>query len=250
MTMTPDVDAPASPGPSWARGAAGSGVIAGVVGSSVLAGGYYLKYAAALPRFEWLPWSLSIVSFGLLSGLFIAVSICGGIVLARRRAALGVSGVRSNDIFGAAVGAVVGGLFPCLIGVVGYGSLTLPYAGTDLASATVFVTAMLLGGLCSLPAATERDYDGPRWRALALGFLAAALVVIPFGLTIAGAFTAELTLPVIREILYTIGGASVDHSHVVLGLFAGALSVLLGALFGSIIGVTTRLAALLRRVAG
>ncbi len=250
MTTTRDVDTAAPSASSWARSAARSGLLAGAAGSSVLAGGYYLKYAAILPRFEWLPWSLSILGFGLLSGLFISLAICGGVVLTRRRAAAGAPGIRGNDIVGASVGAVLGGLFPCLIGVVGYGSLSLPYAGTDLASATVFVTAMLLAGLCSLPEATERDYDGPRGRALALGFLAAALVVIPFGLTIAGIFTAELTLPVIREILYTIGGAAVDQSQLVLGLFAAALSVAIGALFGSIIGATTRLAALLRRVAG
>ena len=236
----------ALPRSNWIPSALLAGVSAGAAGSLVIALGYYLRYPTLFEPELWLPWSAAIIAFGLVSGGLLALSICGGIVRARRRAARGETGWRASDILGASIGAVVGGVFPSVVGVVGYGSMSLPYAGTDVASMAVFVCFMLLAGLGSLPSSLGERDAGPRGPALAASALAACLVVIPFGLTIAGLVTSELPLPVIRDIVDALGGAGTRQTAFGLGAFALVMTAALGVFVGSFIALTARLATLLR----
>ena len=139
-------------------------------------------------------------------------------------------------------------MFPFLVGVVGYGSINLPYAGTGLAAASSFVTLMLLATLCSLPSCNEQEFAGTTRRALACSALASFLIVIPFGLTIAGIISTELPLPVIRRMLYSLSPSGPAEMLMALGLFAAGSSAVLGAFGGLVVGCATRLATLLRRV--
>ncbi|MCA9691445.1 MAG: hypothetical protein KC636_17710 [Myxococcales bacterium] len=234
------------PSTSWLRSALAAGVTAGTAGALVLALGFYVQFPDVLAEHLWLPWSTAIVVFGVLSGATLGAAICGGMVAAQRLAARGAPGWLANDLVGAGVGAGVGGLLPSAVGVVGYGSLTLPYAGTGLLSMSVFTTFLLLAGLCSLPASTGQASRGSPRRAAACALLAAGLVVIPFGLTIAGIIAAALPLPVIRQLIRALGGAHATDSLLLLSLFAALLSLLLGAFVGPFIALSRRLTGILQ----
>jgi len=222
----------------WARAALAAGLAAGALGSLAIALGYYARFPDRPPLGTWSLSAASVAVAGPLSGAALGLSICGGIVLARRR------GGRAR-LLGAAGGGAVGAILPSLIGVVGYGSLSAPYAGTDLAAFGVLVAAVLLGALLSLPAATGRVSELSRGATLACSALGSALVILPFGLAVAGIVAAVLPLATIRELLRLLGGASFD-APLVLGALALGLAAVFGALVGAFIGLTSDLAALLR----
>jgi hypothetical protein len=232
----------ASPPLPWFAVALRAGLVAGLLGSAALALGYSLMHPDVPPFHSWPVSVASILLSGALSGASLGLAICGGMVVARRRGGRAV-----HEVFGAAGGAVVGGLLPSAIGVLGFGSLSTPYIGTDLAAAGVLVAALILGTLLSLPAATGRVSTVSRGATLACSALASALVIIPFGLTIAGLTAAELPLPVIRKLLRLFHAASGGDFSLVLGAFSAALAVVFGAIVGAAIGIASNLAALLRQ---
>lgn len=233
----------AAPVPSplpWASVAARAGLVAGALGSACLALGYYLANPH-IPSFHSWPVSIAaIVLGGALSGVSLGLAICGAIVVARRRGGRAV-----HEALAAAGGGVLGSLVPSAIGVLGFGSLSTPYIGTDIAAIGVLVAGLLLGALLSLPAATGRPLEVSRRAALVCSLLAGVLVIIPFGATIAGIVVAVLPFAVIRDIFDGLRGAIADSS-MVLALLSLAAAVIFGALFGAFIGLAGNLAALLR----
>lgn len=134
--MSPAV--PVAPPLPWVRAALCAGLIAGVLGSAALALGYALVNPEVPPFHSWPASVAAILLSGMVSGATLGVTISGGMVVARRR-----GGGTVREVFGAAGGAVVGGLVPSAIGVLGFGSLSTPYIGTDLAAVGVLVAALI-----------------------------------------------------------------------------------------------------------
>ncbi len=204
--------------------------------------GYYLKFPGDPPLCgTWLVSLPTIVLAGTISGLSIGVSIAGGIVLSRRK-----WGTRTAPIIGASLGAVVGGILPSAIGVLGFGSLNEPYAGTGLAATTVFIAALLLGTLLSLPGATGQTTPISGRASLGCSALASILVVVPFGLTVSGIVTTALPMEGIWHLQSLIeqtlgGGVLFVQSVLALGL-----TLLAGIVVGTFIGLTAELATILR----
>lgn len=218
-----------------------AGLVAGVLGSAALALGYYLEYPVRPPIHSWPVSITSILLAGALSGITLGLGICGGMVVAGRRGGRAVL-----EVFGAAAGGVVGSLLPSGFGVLGFGSLSKPYIGTGIAAFGVLVAALLLGTLLSLPAATGRVRAVSCGATLTCSLLASALVIIPFGVTIAGIVATAMPLPVIRQILTVFCDVS-DDPAIALGALTLGLAVVFGALVGAFIGLASNLAALLRQ---
>lgn len=226
---------------SWIPVALRGGVVAGLLGSTALALGYFLAHPDVPALHSWPVTVTAILLSGALSGASLALAVCGGMEVARRR-----GGGAMQEVFGAAGGGVVGGLLPSAIGVLGFGSLSSPYIGTDVAAVGVLVAALLLGTLLSLPAATGRASEISRGAALGCSALASVLVIVPFGVTLAGIVASELPFPVIRQILRVLRGAGADYTFAAVALTIG-LAVVFGAIFGAFIGIAGNLAALLRQ---
>jgi len=233
--------APVSSPSPWAPVALRAGLVAGALGSACLALGYAMANPQVPPFHSWPVSVAAILLGGALSGASLGLAICGGMVVARRR-----GGRAAHEAFGAAAGGVVGSLVPSGIGVLGFGSLSTPYIGTDIAAIGVLVAGLLLGALLSLPAATGRAPDASRRAALVCSALASALVIVPSGLTISGIVVAVLPFPVIRQIFDFLHDAVADSSMTLAMISVGA-AVVFGALFGAFIGLATTLAALLRK---
>lgn len=233
--------APACPSTSWSRVALRAGLVAGLLGSATLVLGYVSAFPKVPPLHSWPVSVAAILLSGALSGVSLALAIGGGMVIARRR-----GGRVVHEVLAAAGGGAVGSLLPSGIGVLGFGTLPSPYIGTDVAAAGVIVAALSLGALLSLPAATGRASAVSRGATLVCSALASALVIIPFGGTIAGIVAAALTVPVLRQILRVLHGVC-DDSTIVLGVFSVGLAVIFGALVGASIGLVGNLAALLRK---
>lgn len=227
--------------PSWTPVALRGGVVAGLLGSTALALGYFLAHPDVPALHSWAVTVTAILVSGALSGASLGLAVCGGMALARRR-----GGGAVQEVLGAAAGGVVGSLLPSAIGVLGFGSLSTPYIGTDVAAVGVILAALLLGTLLSLPAATGRASELSRGRALGCSALASVLVIVPFGVTLAGIVVSELPFPVIREILRVLRGADANYTFAAVALTLG-LAVVFGAIFGAFIGLAGNLAALLRR---
>jgi hypothetical protein len=232
--------APVSPPSPWAPVALRAGLVAGILGSACRALGYYLANPN-VPSFHSWPVSVAAILLGgALSGASLGLTICGGIVLARRRGGRAV-----HVALAAAGGGVVGSLVPSGIGVLGFGSLSTPYIGTDIAAIGVLVAGLLLGTLLSLPAATGRAAGVSRRAAFVCSLLASVLVIIPFGATIAGIVVAVLPFAVIRQIFDALH-AAITNSSLILAVLSVGAAVIFGALFGAFIGLASNLAALLR----
>jgi hypothetical protein len=226
---------------SWIPVAVRGGVVAGLLGGAALALGYFLAHPDVPALHSWPVTVTAILGAGALSGVSLALSVCGGLAIARRR-----GGGTMQEVLWAAGGGVVGSLLPGAIGVLGFGSLSTPYIGTDVAAVGVLVAALLLGTLLSLPAATNRAFAGSRGAALGCSALASILVIVPFGVTLAGIVASELPFPVIRQILRFLRGADADYVFAAVALTIG-LAVVFGAIVGAFIGLAGNLAALLRR---
>lgn len=227
--------------PSWIPLALRSGVLAGLLGSTALALGYFLAHPDIPALHSWPVTVSAILLSGALSGASLGLAVCGSMAFARRR-----GGGTVSEVLGAAGGGVAGSLLPSAIGVLGFGSLSTPYIGTDVAAAGVLVAAFLLGTLLSLPAATGRDSQVSPRAAFGCSALASVLVIVPFGVTIAGIVASELPFPVIRQILRVLRGADADYTFAAVALTLG-LAVVFGAIFGAFIGLAGNLAAQLRR---
>lgn len=227
---------------SWTTVAARGGVVAGLLSSAVLVLGYYLAHPHVPALHSWPVTTAAILLSGAVSGAWIGISVCGGMALARRRGA-GVAG----EVLGAAGGGVVGALVPSAIGVLGFGSLSTPYIGTDLAALGVLIAALLLGTLLTQPIATSRGSRAPRGIALGCSALASVMVIVPFGATLGGIVASELPFPVIRQILHVLRGADGDYAFAAIALTLG-IAVVFGAIFGAFIGLTGNLAGLMREV--
>lgn len=115
---------PAVPTPcAWLLRAALSGIVA--IGLGATLGTF--RYVA-LPGAEALDWSrmpLAIAVFVLVGGVSVGVAVGGATLLAVRRGA-GVPGLMAAG----ALGGVLGGVAPGILGIAGFGSLSAPYAGT------------------------------------------------------------------------------------------------------------------------
>ncbi|MCB9704116.1 MAG: hypothetical protein H6711_19665 [Myxococcales bacterium] len=223
----------------WARAALGGGLVAGALGTLTIALGYYARFPKAPPIGTWGESAATIALVGLLSGAALGLGIGGGVVVGRRRGGRGVA-----EVVGGALGGALSGILPSLIGVLGFGSLAAPYAGTDLAAIGVLVAAIVLGALLSTPAASDQESPLPRPSTLAASLLASALVIIPFGLTIAGLVGVALPLEVIRGLLDVFGEDS--RSAFALGALSVGLAAVFGALVGAFVGLSVGLARLLR----
>ena len=231
---------PSSPQRPWIGASLVAGIVAGGIASLILALGYYSRFPCEPPLGSWSMSAASVALVGPISGAALGLSISGGMVLARRR-----GGRALHELLFAAAGGVIGGLVPCLIGVVGYGSLSAPYIGTDLAALGVLVATTLLGASLSLPAATGRVSEVSPSATLVCSALASTLVIMPFGLVVAGLVAAALPLAALREILYFLGGACHDAPLVLAALSLG-IAAIFGALVGTFIGLSCDLASLLR----
>jgi hypothetical protein len=230
----------ASAPPPWIPSALRGGVIAGLIGSTALVLGYFLAHPDEPALHSWPVTVTTILLSGALSGASLGLAIGGGMAVARRR------GGAMPEVFGAAGGGVAGSLLPSSIGVLGFGSLSTPYIGTHVAVVGVLVAALLLGTLLSLPAAMGRASGVSRAAALGCSALASVLVIVPFGVTLAGIVASELSFPVIRQLLRVLRGADADYTFAAIAL-TGGLAVVFGAVVGAFVGLAGTLAALLRR---
>lgn len=224
----------------WVRVALRAGVVAGLLGSAALALGYVSAFPDVPPLGSWSLSVAAILLAGSLSGASLGLAISGGMAVGRRR-----SGRAVHEVMGAIVGGAVGSILPSAIGVLGFGSLSCPYIGTDIAALGVLVAAVILGTLLSSPRATGRAREVSIGASTLCSALASVLVIIPFGATIAGIVAAALPLATIRQILRILGGA-LDDSALALGAVALALALVFGAITGAFVGLAGSLAALLR----
>ncbi|MEZ4451262.1 MAG: hypothetical protein R3B09_17415 [Nannocystaceae bacterium] len=228
---------PASARP-WLHVSLTAGLGAGLLGALALLSGYHLR--APSPAARHLGGERRVtVGASALSGAVLAASMAGGIVFARRR-----SSRRSHEILGASAGGVIGGILPALIAVVGYGSLSAPYIGTDVAAVSVVVTALALGTLLAWPASTGRAREVSKPFALGCSLLATTLVIIPFGLGTAGLAVSLLPLAELRGILAELRGilGGVEGAHESAWLAEILLSLGIALSFGAVIGAFIGLA--------
>ena len=116
-----------------------------------------------------------------------------------------------------------------------------------IAAAGVLVAIIVLGAMLSRPSTTGRESTIPAAPTLLCSALAATMVIVPFGLTIASIVAAVLPLDVIRELLYFVGGPH-DESVPVLGIFSLLLAGVFGTLAGVFVALTDELAGILRDV--
>lgn len=209
--------------PSWILRAAWAGAASCLLGAGLATWNY-----AALPGAERLPWdsmALVIVAYAVGSGIAGALGIAAATALAVRTG--GGSrrvGALRMTAFGA-LGGLVGALVPAVVGIVGFGSLHAPYAGTAnlvfsiLVGSTTFVTLWA-------PQLWDRPFRLGRVEHLGVSAMAASLAIASFGIlgaSASGAFgfapsfewlcaaEAELGL---MELAVRIGA--------VIGLFVGA----------------------------
>lgn len=234
---------PPRPSPRWLGASLRAGALAGVLGTLTLALGYYARFPGCPPLAD--SWSISlatIMTAGTVSGTSLGLGIGGGMIAARRRSQ------RWGPLAaGAAAGAILSGTVPSAIGTIGFGSLPSSYIGTDIAAAGVLVAIIVLGAMLSRPSTTGRESTIPAAPTLLCSALAATMVIVPFGLTIASIVAAVLPLDVIRELLYFVGGPH-DESVPVLGIFSLLLAGVFGTLAGVFVALTDELAGILRDV--
>jgi hypothetical protein len=163
---------------------------------------------------------------------------CGGLAIGRQH---------GRPLLGAAIGGAVGGLLPSLVATVGYGSLHAPYAGTGPIVFSVLLGIYLFASLGSLPAATGARSDLSRGRTLLASALASLAVAMPFGLMVATLATHVFPEPVVRGVVATLGESGCDDSIPVLAAMGVLVSGTMGAALGLYLGLTTRLATIIRR---
>lgn len=216
-----------------------AGVAAGFVAALVIGGGYFLRFPAS-PLGSWTVFAVSALGVGVLSGGCLGAGVAAGHMMFAR-----THGGVARQCVGAGLGAFAGGLVPSLLGVVGYGSLSAPYAGTDLAAMGVLSACFVFSVLFSLPVCRGQTSALGLSKQVLCATGAAALVIIPFGVTAASMATAALPLDVLRQMLAVIGGSNAD-SLVVLCSLSAAIALVFGMLVGTFVGLTHELARLLR----
>ncbi len=120
-----------------------AGLLAAGVAVSIGWGNYFgLRGAMTI---DWTLMFPIVLAYGGFTGVLAGLGLGGGMTIATRRAGPRVGLVRLMS--GAVLGAVLGCWGPALVGIVGFGSLHAPYAGTGnilfciLVAATVFLAA-------------------------------------------------------------------------------------------------------------
>ena len=230
----------------WPVAAMLGGLAAAAIGSLLLALAYYARFPDIGPDWSWGLWAASIAIIGPLTGAMWGLGVCGGIVSADRLAARGWSKRVANPLVGGALGGVVGGVIPSVIGIVGYGSLHAPYAGTTSIAFSVLVAIILFATFGSMPRSVADEQLIPAKKAFAASLLASVLVVVPFGMVVAGTVATLMPEDVVRDIVAWIGESRVDSRPWVLGTIGVGVAAVFGPLVGSFVGATTVVARILR----
>lgn len=224
--------------PRWPLVAALAGAGAGSIAALSLACAYYLRFPDIGAGWSWSMWAASIAVMAPTCTAVWGVVCCGGLAIGRRR---------GRPLLGAAIGGAIGSLLPSLVATVGYGSLHAPYPGTGPIAFSVLLGIYLFASLGSLPAATGRRSELSRGRTLLASALASLAVAMPFGLVCATLITHVFPEPVVRSVVATLGDSPCDDSLAVLASMGVLVSGTAGAALGVYLGLTTRLATIIRR---
>ena len=210
----------------WVGRAAGAGVFAGLVGM-----GYgttiYLQQPGAM-RVHWdLMFPLAI-AFGLLAGLLGGLGLGGGMVLSAgrspRRASFG------RIMTGAVLGTTLGAFIPGVVGIVGFGSVRAPYAGTANIASGILLASTIFVAVFGPALSRGRGFSLlARVLASAAASIASAVTVGGLGWLLVDQFNLVPDLPWLQQQALSMG----------LVELAAISSVLVGAIVGVFVGFAT-----------
>ncbi len=203
----------------WGLRAALSGIIACGLGALVCTA-HYVTLPGAL-KLDWALMPLALAMFVIIGGISTGLCIGGTTLLAARR------GASLPGLMGAgAVGGVIAGIAPGILGIAGFGSLHAPYAGTGNIMAALLVGAIAFVALWS-PQVLPRT--GSRLRHLGLSAVASVISLGAFGMIAWGVANTLDLVPSFDRLV-----AASDAMGIM--AFAAVGGVLLGAAGGAAIG--------------